>query len=91
MDAMNKLLDSGILSDVTQEGDIIDVTVSPAGEVGSFSEEERSRQVSLLYFSLLFYAQHYFIFNSGAYLVFIIPLIRSCYVFRQYHSLHSSL
>lgn len=46
MGAMNKLLASGALSDVTQEGDVIDVQVVPPAEVGTFSEEERSRQVS---------------------------------------------
>lgn len=49
---MNKLLNDGILSNVNidesnGEGSI-SVVVSKAGEVGSFSEEERSRQVSLL-------------------------------------------
>ena len=46
LDAMGKLLDGGILSDVVHEGDVIDVRVAPPAEVGSFSEEERSRQVS---------------------------------------------
>jgi hypothetical protein len=45
MDAMNELLASGTLSRVVQEGDVIDVRVQPPGEVGSFNEEERSRQV----------------------------------------------
>ena len=49
---MNKLLNDGILSSVDMdesdgEGSI-SVVVSKAGEVGSFSEEERSRQVSFL-------------------------------------------
>mmetsp|Transcript_33236 Transcript_33236/g.80402 ORF Transcript_33236/g.80402 Transcript_33236/m.80402 type:complete len:928 (+) Transcript_33236:119-2902(+) len=47
LDAMGKLLDGGILSDVVHEGDVIDVRVAPPAEVGSFSEEERSRQPSL--------------------------------------------
>ena len=46
---MNKLLDDGILSSVDiddSDGEgSISVVVSKAGEVGSFSEEERSRQV----------------------------------------------
>lgn len=51
---MNKLLDDGILSSVDindndgGEGSIR-VEVSKAGEVGSFSEEERSRQVSCVF------------------------------------------
>ena len=45
LDAMNNLLQDGILADVQAEGDVINVIVSPAAEVGSFSEEERSRQV----------------------------------------------
>ena len=51
MAAMNKLLADGSLADVTQEGDVIDVTVAPPAEVGTFSEEERSRQVRLAVFS----------------------------------------
>eukprot|EP00571_Detonula_confervacea_P011901 CAMPEP_0172304458 /NCGR_PEP_ID=MMETSP1058-20130122/5856_1 /TAXON_ID=83371 /ORGANISM="Detonula confervacea, Strain CCMP 353" /LENGTH=1003 /DNA_ID=CAMNT_0013015689 /DNA_START=64 /DNA_END=3071 /DNA_ORIENTATION=- len=47
MNAMNELLADGTLSDVTLEGDIIDLHVAPPAEVGSFSEEERSRQPSL--------------------------------------------
>ena len=47
MAAMNKLLADGSLADVTKEGDVIDVTVAPPAEVGTFSEEERSRQVRL--------------------------------------------
>lgn len=46
MDAMNKLLESGTLSDISREGDVIDVQVAPLADVGTFSEEERSRQVS---------------------------------------------
>lgn len=46
MDAMNKLLARGILSDISQEGDVIDIQVAPPADVGTFSEEERSRQVS---------------------------------------------
>lgn len=46
LDAMNNLQASGTLSDVRKEGDVIDVVVAPPAEVGSFSEEERSRQVS---------------------------------------------
>ena len=45
LDAMNKLLQNGILAEVQAEGDDINVIVSPAAEVGSFSEEERSKQV----------------------------------------------
>eukprot|EP01082_Thalassiosira_pseudonana_P011236 g10147.t1.1.5e17418b g10147 g10147.t1 contig4:1310757-1313299(+) len=47
LDAMNNLQASGTLSDVRKEGDVIDVVVAPPAEVGSFSEEERSRQPSL--------------------------------------------
>jgi len=47
MAAMNELLGDGILSDVTQKGDVIDVQVAQAGEVGSFAEEDRSRQPTL--------------------------------------------
>ncbi len=46
MDAMNKLLESGTLSDISREGDMIEVQVAPLADVGTFSEEERSRQVS---------------------------------------------
>ncbi len=45
MEAMNKLLACGTVSEVVQMGDVIDVHVPPPAEVGSFSEEERSRQV----------------------------------------------
>ena len=47
LDAMNKMLASGTVSEVVQTGDVIDVHVPPPAEVGSFSEEERSRQVRL--------------------------------------------
>jgi len=47
MDAMNKLLASGTLSDISREGDVIDIQVAPPADVGTFSEEERSRQPSL--------------------------------------------
>ncbi len=46
MDAMNKLLESGTLSDISRDGDVIEVQVAPLADVGTFSEEERSRQVS---------------------------------------------
>ena len=46
MDAMNKLLEDGTLSDISRDGDVIDVQVAPLADVGTFSEEERSRQVS---------------------------------------------
>ncbi len=45
MDAMTALLAKGTVSDVVLAGDVIDVRVPPPGEVGSFNEEERSRQV----------------------------------------------
>ena len=48
MDAMRKVVEKGTCTEVTQEGDIIHVTVAPPNEVGSFSEEDRSRQVSHL-------------------------------------------
>ena len=48
MDAMNKLLESGTLSDISRDGDVIDVQVAPLADVGTFSEEERSRQVSYI-------------------------------------------
>ena len=48
LSSMNKLLEDGTLSNVNIDGDVISVEVSKAGEVGSFSEEERSRQVSYL-------------------------------------------
>ena len=51
---MNKLLQDGILAEVQAEGDDINVIVSPAAEVGSFSEEERSKQVrQFVYISFL--------------------------------------
>lgn len=49
MDAMNKLLASGTLSDISREGDVIDIQVAPPADVGTFSEEERSRQVSYVF------------------------------------------
>ena len=45
-DAMDKLLGDGILKSVNRDGDVVEVEVAPSGEVGSFSEEDRSRQVS---------------------------------------------
>eukprot|EP00584_Thalassiosira_punctigera_P015704 CAMPEP_0172554374 /NCGR_PEP_ID=MMETSP1067-20121228/54247_1 /TAXON_ID=265564 ORGANISM="Thalassiosira punctigera, Strain Tpunct2005C2" /NCGR_SAMPLE_ID=MMETSP1067 /ASSEMBLY_ACC=CAM_ASM_000444 /LENGTH=906 /DNA_ID=CAMNT_0013342729 /DNA_START=131 /DNA_END=2851 /DNA_ORIENTATION=+ len=45
--AMNGLLADGTLSDVKQDGDIIKVQVAPPDEVGSFAEEDRSRQPTL--------------------------------------------
>lgn len=47
LDSMNALKENGILSVVKLEGDVIEVEVVPPSEVGTFSEEERSRQVSL--------------------------------------------
>jgi len=47
MDAMEELHSSGMLSAVAMEGDVIDVRVAPPAEVGTFSEEERSKQPSL--------------------------------------------
>ena len=47
LDTMNNLLDAGTLSSVIKMGDVIDIHVPPPGEVGSFNEEERSRQPSL--------------------------------------------
>ena len=50
LSSMNKLLNDGILSNVNMDENdgegSISVEVSKAGEVGTFSEEERSRQVS---------------------------------------------
>jgi anthranilate synthase len=43
---MNNLLNDNILKDVQVSDGQIDVTVAPIGEIGSFSEEDRSRQVS---------------------------------------------
>ena len=43
---MDKLLGDGILKSVNRDGDVVEVEVAPSGEVGSFSEEDRSRQVS---------------------------------------------
>ena len=45
-DAMDKLLGDGILKSAKRDGDVMEVEVAAAGEVGSFSEEDRSRQVS---------------------------------------------
>lgn len=47
MDAMEELYSSGMLSAVDMEGDVIDVRVAPPAEVGTFSEEERSKQVGM--------------------------------------------
>lgn len=46
-DTMNNLLAAGTLSSVIRMGDVIDIRVTPPGEVGTFNEEERSRQPSL--------------------------------------------
>ena len=57
MDTMRKVVEEGTCTEVTQEGDIIHVTVAPPNEVGSFSEEERSRQVSqMLCYSMYYHA-----------------------------------
>ena len=53
LDTMNKLLESGTLSNVSQEGDVIDIEVAPPADVGTFSEEQRSRQVSNFLFIVL--------------------------------------
>ena len=45
IEAMNKLLSDNILEDVQISDGQVDVKVVPPAEVGSFSEEERSRQV----------------------------------------------
>lgn len=58
LDAMNNLLQDGILADVQAEGDVINVIVSPAAEVGSFSEEERSRQVRWVYVFIYLYKNY---------------------------------
>ncbi|KAL3794004.1 hypothetical protein ACHAWO_012408 [Cyclotella atomus] len=47
MDAMKKLNSDGLLSSVKIEGDVINIKVAPPAEVGTFSEEERSKQPSL--------------------------------------------
>jgi len=47
LEAMNRLKDSGVLSKVSLDEDVVEVEVVPPSEVGSFSEEERSRQPSL--------------------------------------------
>ena len=47
LDTMNNLLAAGTLSSVILMDDVIDIRVTPPGEVGSFNEEERSRQPSL--------------------------------------------
>lgn len=47
IDAMDKLNSDGLLSSVKVEGDVINVKVAPPAEVGTFSEEERSKQVCL--------------------------------------------
>lgn len=45
MDAMEKLNTEGLLSSVKIDGDVVHVKVAPPAEVGTFSEEERSKQV----------------------------------------------
>lgn len=45
LESMNRLKDSGVLSKVSLDEDVIEVELVPPSEVGSFSEEERSRQV----------------------------------------------
>lgn len=53
MDAMEKLNSDGLLSSVKIEGDVISIKVAPPAEVGTFSEEERSKQVCLLFMRCL--------------------------------------
>jgi anthranilate synthase len=55
IDTMNTLLEDSILEDVQISEGQVDVTVVPPGEVGSFSEEERSKQVCLQFFFLGFF------------------------------------
>lgn len=43
--AMEKLNTEGMLSEMKIEGDVIAIKVAPPAEVGTFSEEERSKQV----------------------------------------------
>ena len=50
MDEMNKLLSSGTLSQLDWDGDVLNIQVVPPSEVGTFSEEERSRQVCVFSF-----------------------------------------
>ena len=45
IEAMNKLLTDNVLEDMQISDGQVDVKVVPPGEVGTFSEEERSRQV----------------------------------------------
>eukprot|EP00551_Chaetoceros_affinis_P008439 CAMPEP_0203673918 /NCGR_PEP_ID=MMETSP0090-20130426/14382_1 /ASSEMBLY_ACC=CAM_ASM_001088 /TAXON_ID=426623 /ORGANISM="Chaetoceros affinis, Strain CCMP159" /LENGTH=840 /DNA_ID=CAMNT_0050539671 /DNA_START=271 /DNA_END=2793 /DNA_ORIENTATION=+ len=47
IESMNRLLDESILEDVQISDGQVDVTVVPPSEVGTFSEEDRSRQPSL--------------------------------------------
>ena len=51
---MEKLLAEGILEGFEVGENVVDVTVVPPSEVGTFNEEERSRQVSLLVMNLSF-------------------------------------
>ena len=45
-----------MLSAVAMEGDVIDVRVAPPAEVGTFSEEERSKQVGFVSFIFCYIA-----------------------------------
>jgi hypothetical protein len=50
---MKKLNSDGLLSSVKIEGDVINIKVAPPAEVGTFSEEERSKQVCLHFLAVL--------------------------------------
>jgi len=51
--AMNQLQNDGVLQSLDVGDDKIDVTIVPPAEVGTFSEEDRSRQVSFVVCSIV--------------------------------------
>ena len=83
INAMNKLHSEGTLSEVNvSESETfgkVDVKIVPPGEVGSFSEEERSRQVSFLIYPSVI--SHFFI-KSCSNILFCLDIINSLLFFQ---------
>jgi hypothetical protein len=52
--AMKQLQNDGVLQSLNVMDDQVDVTIVPPAEVGTFSEEDRSRQVRFIFFVVLF-------------------------------------
>lgn len=54
---MKQLQNDGVLQSLNVMDDQVDVTIVPPAEVGTFSEEDRSRQVRFIFFVVLFTAE----------------------------------